>query len=131
MRETDVAAATDEYEALFLGLGRSEIMLYGSFYLAGYLNEKPLAALRGDLARLGLARDETRSETEDHIAHGLEVMRYLIAGDDLAVSNLEQQRRFFRDAPAALGRRPVRGGRGPSGGARCTGPSPPSPRLSC
>jgi TorA maturation chaperone TorD len=97
MRETDVATATDEYDTLFMGLGRSEVMLYGSYYLAGYLNEKPLAALRGDLARLGLARDETRAETEDHIAHGLEVMRYLIAGEDVGVCNLEQQRRFFRD----------------------------------
>ena len=45
---------------------------------------------------LGLARDETRGETEDHIAGVFEVMRYLIAGDDAAVCNLEQQRRFFR-----------------------------------
>jgi TorA maturation chaperone TorD len=60
------------------------------------LNERPLAALRTDLAALGLARDETRGETEDHIAGVFEVMRYLIAGDDVAVCNLEQQRRFFR-----------------------------------
>ena len=78
------------------GVGKPEVMAYGSFYLTGYLNEKPLAALRNDLAALGLARDGDRLETEDHVAFVLEVMRYLIAGDDIAVCNLEQQRRFFR-----------------------------------
>jgi TorA maturation chaperone TorD len=72
------------------------VFLYGSYYLAGFLNEKPLAELRTDLAALGLTRDEQRGETEDHIAYVFEVMRYLIAGDDVAVCNLEQQRRFFR-----------------------------------
>ena len=63
--------------------------------------------LRGDLAALGLARDELMAETEDHIACLCEVMRYLIAGDDVAVANLTQQKRFFRHAPAALGDGPV------------------------
>jgi TorA maturation chaperone TorD len=96
MRETSVEAAADEYDALFLGVGKPEVFLYGSYYLTGFLNERPLAALRSDLAALGLGRDESRLETEDHVAYGFEVMRYLIAGDDLAVCNLEQQRRFFR-----------------------------------
>ena len=96
MRATTAAAAGDEYDALFQGVGKPELFLYGSFYLSGLLNEKPLAALRDDLARLGLGRDEARAETEDHIAYGFEVMRWLIAGDDVAVCNLEQQRRFFR-----------------------------------
>ena len=77
-------------------MGKPEVFLYGSFYLSGFLNERPLAALRDELAALGLARDETRGETEDHIAAVCEVMRYLIAGDDAAVCNLERQRRFFR-----------------------------------
>jgi TorA maturation chaperone TorD len=96
MRATTPAAAAQEYDALFLGVGKPEVFLYGSYYLSGFLNEKPLAVLRDDLAALGLARDETRGETEDHIAAVFEVMRYLIAGDDVAVCNLEQQRRFFR-----------------------------------
>ena len=96
LRNTTEAAAADEYDALFGGVGKPEVFLYGSFYLAGFLNEKPLAALRTDLATLGLTRDAGRGETEDHIAYGCEVMRYLIAGDDIAVCNLEQQRRFFR-----------------------------------
>ncbi len=96
LRATDEAAAADEYDALFQGVGKPEVMLYGSYHLAGFLNERPLAVLREDLRRLGLAHDPARAETEDHVAGVFEVMRYLIAGDDLAVCNLEQQRRFFR-----------------------------------
>ena len=96
MRATSPEAAAAEYEALFGGVGKPEVFLYGSYHLAGFLNEKPLAALRADLALLGLGRDEQRGETEDHIAFVFEVMRWLIAGDDVAVCNLEQQRRFFR-----------------------------------
>ena len=86
-----------EYNALFGGVGKPEIYLFGSHYLSGFLNEKPLALLRTDLARLGLARDEAMSETEDHIAYLCEVMRYLIAADDVAVANLTAQRQFFSD----------------------------------
>ena len=96
LRGTTPEAAAAEHEALFMGVGKPEVFAYGSFYLAGFLNEKPLAALRHDLAELGLARDLQTLETEDHIAYGFEVMRYLIAGDDMAACNLEQQRRFYR-----------------------------------
>jgi len=96
LRATDADAAAAEYDALFGGVGKPEVFLYGSYHLSGYLNDQPLATLRGDLQRLGLTRDATRAETEDHVAYVFEVMRYLIAGDDAAVSNLEQQRRFFR-----------------------------------
>jgi len=96
MRDTTVQAAAAEHEALFHGVGKPEIFAYGSYYLSGALNDKGLARLRTDLLALGLARDESRIETEDHVAYVFEVMRYLIAGDDAAVCNLEQQRRFFR-----------------------------------
>jgi TorA maturation chaperone TorD len=96
MRNTTAADAAEEYDALFGGVGKPEVFVYGSFYASGYLNEKPLALLRNDLQGLGLTRDDTRGETEDHVAFLFEVMRYLIAGDDVAVCNLEQQRRFFR-----------------------------------
>jgi TorA maturation chaperone TorD len=96
MRNTSAASAAQEYDALFGGVGKPEVFLYGSYHLSGFLNEKPLALLRDDLERLGLTRDETRGETEDHVAYLFEVMRYLIAGDDAALCNLEQQRRFFR-----------------------------------
>ena len=96
LRQTTPAAAAAEYHALFQSVGKPEVFAYGSFYLSGYLNEQPLARLRTDLATLGLTRDEQNPETEDHIAYLFEVMRYLIAGDDVAVCNLEQQRRFYR-----------------------------------
>jgi TorA maturation chaperone TorD len=85
----------DEYADLFLGIGRPEVYLYGSYYLGGSLNGKPLVELRRDLAVLGLERPETVAETEDHIASLCEVMRYLIAGDDVAVCQLASQHRFF------------------------------------
>ena len=87
----------EEYDALFGGVGKPEVYLFGSHYLSGFLNEKPLAKLRDALTALGLARDETMPETEDHIAYLCEVMRYLIAGDDVAVANLTRQREFFAD----------------------------------
>ncbi len=94
-REMSDAAIAAEFEALFGGVGKPEVYLYGSHYLSGFLNEKPLARLRTDLNQLGLSRDEAMSETEDHIAYLCEVMRYLIAGDDVAVSNLTRQQGFF------------------------------------
>ncbi len=94
-REMDDAGITAEYNALFGGVGKPEVYLFGSHYLSGFLNEKPLAALRTDLAALGLGRDDTMSETEDHVAYLCEVMRYLIAGDDVEVANLTQQQKFF------------------------------------
>ncbi len=84
-----------EYAALFGGVGKPEIFLYGSWFIAGTLNEKPLVELRSALAALGLERPLGVLETEDHIASLCEVMRYLIAGDDLGVSNLASQQRFF------------------------------------
>jgi TorA maturation chaperone TorD len=84
-----------EYDALFGGVGKPEVYLFGSHYLSGFLNERPLVRLRDDLAALGLARAEAMSETEDHLAYICEVMRYLIAGDDVAVANLTRQREFF------------------------------------
>ena len=94
-RELTDGAVADEYDALFGGVGKPEVFLYGSHYLSGFLNEKPLARLRSDLQRLGLAAREDMPDTEDHIAYLCEVMRYLIAGDDVAVANLTQQQRFF------------------------------------
>lgn len=92
MQEAEIA---DEYDTLFGGVGKPDVYLFGSHYLSGFLNEKPLSRLRDDLAQLGLARDEAMPETEDHIAYLCEVMRYLIAGDDVAVANLTRQRAFF------------------------------------
>lgn len=94
-RNLSQEAIAREYDALFGGVGKPEVYLFGSHYLSGFLNEKPLAALRTDLDALGLARDEAMSETEDHLAYLCEVMRYLIAGEDVEVANLTRQREFF------------------------------------
>lgn len=94
-RESSLADISREYDTLFGGVGRPEVYLFGSHYLSGFLNEKPLATLRADISELGLARDETLPETEDHVAYLCEVMRYLIAGDDVEVANLTRQRAFF------------------------------------
>ena len=94
-RRLSLAQVREEYAALFVSIGKPEVFLYGSYFIAGALNEKPLVALRHELQWLGLERPDTVAETEDHIASLCEVMRYLIAGDDLAVSNLAQQQRFF------------------------------------
>ena len=91
----DDAAIAAEYDRLFGGVGKPEVFVYASHYLAGFLNEKPLARLRTSLDRLGLARGDTMPETEDHVAYLCEVMRYLIAGDDMAVCNPTAQRDFL------------------------------------
>lgn len=97
-RAHEAQAITDEYEALFGGVGKPDVYLFGSHYLSGYLNEKPLVRLREALAGMGLGRDEAAMpETEDHVAYLCEVMRYLIAGDDVAVANLTRQREFFAE----------------------------------
>ena len=94
-RRLSAAAVREEHEALFMGVGKPEIFLYGSYFIAGALNEKPLVALRHDLRALDLERPEGVLETEDHLAALSEVMRYLIAGEDLGVSNLANQQKFF------------------------------------
>jgi len=88
-------AARAEYETAFLGVGKPEVFLQASYYLAGFLHERPLAELRARLADLGVARRGDVSETEDHVAALCEVMRFLITSDDPALSALDTQRSFF------------------------------------
>lgn len=90
------AAASDEYQTLFIGIGRGELVPYGSYYLTGFLNEKPLANLRRDMADLGIARADEVKEPEDHIASLCEIMAGLITGEFGKTNDLEEQRRFFR-----------------------------------
>ncbi len=94
-RALDDQAIAREYDALFGGVGKPEVYLFGSHYLSGFLNERPLVRLRTELAALRLERDDSMSDTEDHIAYLCEVMRYLIAGEDVAVANLTRQSGFF------------------------------------
>ncbi|MGF1610506.1 MAG: molecular chaperone [Kiloniellales bacterium] len=94
---TTLEAVTQEYFDLFIGLGQSEVMPYGSYYLTGFLHEKPLARLRGDMARLGIRRAEGVPESEDHIAAVCEMMAGLITGGFGAPADLEVQHAFFQD----------------------------------
>lgn len=74
----DAAAAQDEFDALFGGVGRPAVVVFGSFHLTGFVNEKPLARLRDDLAALGLQRSGGESQPEDHVAALADVMRLLL-----------------------------------------------------
>lgn len=89
--DTTAEKLNDEYHALFIGLGRGELVPYGSWYLTGFLMEKPLALLRDDLTRLGFERRSDTYEPEDHVAALCEVMAMLINDGQ----ELVQQTDFF------------------------------------
>ena len=82
----------DEYHNLFIGLGRGQIVPYGSWHLTGFLMDKPLSELRDDLAQLGIAASTDTKDPEDHIAALCETMSILITADDVEGY---QQRRFY------------------------------------
>ena len=81
-----------EYYRLFIGLGRGELVPYASWYLTGYLMEKPLAALRQQLQRIGIERQAAISEPEDHVAALCEVMGMIICEN---VLQFNEQETFF------------------------------------
>ena len=90
----DPAAVAEEFQALFVGVGRSEVSLYASHYL-GPQSGRPLAQIRATLADLGLARRAELSEFEDHLSVELETMRMLVAGDtDRLPAPIAEQRAF-------------------------------------
>ncbi len=89
----DDAAVSKEFFALFIGLGRGELLPYASYYLTGFLHERPLARVREDLDLLGIERAGPSREPEDHIAILLEVMAGLARGDFEA--DFSEQQRFF------------------------------------
>ena len=82
-----------EFFALFVGVGRSEVMPYGSYYLSGFLHERPLARVREDLLELGIERAAGDFEPEDHIGTLFEVMAGMADGTFEATP--ERQRAFF------------------------------------
>ncbi len=94
-RTIEPATARREYTDLFIGLGRGELVPFGSYYLTGFLHEKPLAVLRDDMARLGIERAEGVAEPEDHIASLCEMMAGLIRGRFLEPAPVKLQRAFF------------------------------------
>jgi len=88
-------AVEREFNALFIGLGRGELLPYASYYLTGFLNEKPLARLRQDMASLGVSRADNVFEPEDSMASLMETMGGLIVGRFGSPAELETQRTFF------------------------------------
>ena len=94
-RSTSETAADNEFHQLFIGMGRGELLPYGSFYMTGFLNEKPLAELRRAMSVYGIARAEGTSEPEDHIAALCDMMAGLIMGDFGEPQDLAEQKRFF------------------------------------
>ncbi len=97
-RATSLERAQEEWDALFIGLARGELLPYASYYRTGFLFEQPLARLRGDMRRLGFAAAEGVVEPEDHIGALCEMMGQLIAGGDgVAPAALAQQERFFQN----------------------------------
>jgi TorA maturation chaperone TorD/DNA-binding transcriptional regulator YdaS (Cro superfamily) len=89
----DDHAVSKEFFDLFIGLGRGDLLPYASYYLTGFLHERPLARVREDLDALGIERAGASREPEDHIAILLEVMAGLARGDFEA--DFSQQARFF------------------------------------
>ena len=91
-RQADPDAVREEYETAFIGTGKAPVTLYTTAYAIKYSNEVPLAELRGELDRLGLARRAGTPEPEDHFAALCDVMRHLVARQK---SDLIEQQRFF------------------------------------
>ena len=80
---------------MFIGIGKSELLPYGSYYITGFLNEWPVAKLIDDMRALGIARADDATEPEDHIAALSETMAGLITGDFGPPAGLAAQRKFF------------------------------------
>ncbi|MGA1232542.1 MAG: molecular chaperone TorD [Rhodobacteraceae bacterium] len=94
-RITKPRTVESEYNRLFIGLGRGELLPYASYYLTGFLNEKPLSLLRQDMTAQGLARAQNVFEPEDNIASLMEMMGAMIVGRFGTPADLNTQKTFF------------------------------------
>ncbi|WP_425044117.1 TorD/DmsD family molecular chaperone [Primorskyibacter sp. S87] len=92
---TKPAAAEREFNTLFIGLGRGELLPYASYYLTGFLNEKPLSQLRQDMAARSITRAPNVYEPEDNVASLMEMMAGLIVGRFGTPASLEDQKMFW------------------------------------
>lgn len=90
-RSQDPQQLEEEYNALFIGIGKGEVVPYGSWYMTGFLMEQPLSDLRDDLRALGFERSADTHEPEDHVAAIFEVFSVMISD----ASSLSEQQRFF------------------------------------
>ena len=92
-RAASAEAVAEEFHDLFIGLGRGELLPYASYYLTGFLHERPLAKVRAEMERLGIAREPGNAEPEDHIATLAEIMAGLLRGD--FGGGEDEAKRFF------------------------------------
>ena len=95
-QKMDGTSVRNEYVDLFIGVGRGELLPYCSYYLTGFLNEKPLAKLRQDMAAIGIARADGVKDPEDHIASLCDMMAGLIRGQFSRSFTLAEQASFFK-----------------------------------
>ena len=93
--KTTERGARSEYDRLFVGLGRGELVPYASYYMTGFLHEKPLSLLRDDMRRLSIRREDTVKEPEDGIASLCEMMGGMIRGRFGEAVAVARQREFF------------------------------------
>lgn len=94
-QSVDAASVEREFNIVFIGVGRGEVLPYASYYLTGFLHEKPLADLRSTMRRLGIRRRDGVVEPEDHLGSLCEMMSGLISGAFGAPASLETQKEFF------------------------------------
>ena len=85
----------NEYQNLFIGVGRGELLPFGSFYITGFLHDKPLASIRRDLNAMGIKRGDDFKEPEDHIACLCEIMSGMIIGEYGKYFPVPEQKSFF------------------------------------
>ena len=102
-KATNPKKVESEFNALFIGLGRGELLPYASYYLTGFLNEKPLATLRNDMAVRGITRAQNVFEPEDNVASLMEMMGGMIVGRFGTPATLEDQKTFFNKHIAPWG----------------------------
>ncbi len=95
--QTTLETANYEFHDLFVGVTRGELLPFGSYYQTGFLNEKPLARLRAEMAKMGIERAEQQKEPEDHISSVFEIMAGLIEGAYGAPASVKEQNRFFEN----------------------------------
>lgn len=101
-QRSSLEAVDDEYHALFIGIGRGEVVPYGSWYLTGFLMERPLAQLRRDLKILGFERQEAVKEPEDHAGALMEIMCMIVL--DTGIGPHEEKQFFSRHLEPWIGK---------------------------
>ena len=92
----DKGLIRNEYVEMFIGVGRGEILPFASYYLTGFLNDKPLANLRAEMSEIGIERVQDVKEPEDHIASLFDIMSGLIRGQFGRTFSIDEQEKFFK-----------------------------------